>query len=363
MDGTTYIATPSDPNVNSLIELSDGTFTPEGYIHIRSGGVYRQTGGSSIFSDQIAINDGGIKIESGGVMEISGGTMYHTSRIYGIAESAGTLRVIGDEATITIHQPTTGFAGTFEFIFDETGISKLHNDYDNWSSLAATRFVVDANDYTGPGGDFVLYTGMRANTNLLGSNYEVILGTAGTEYVGWTWEETITDPHTITLTILSKLATMPDPTDGEAVTGAPVLGWRAGDTAVSHNVYLDTVNPPSAFEDNVLVTTGTSYDPGPLPSDTYYWRIDAVDAGAVVHPGEVWSFTLDAGAASDMTPLDEATGVAVDVTLAWTAGGGTITHDVYLGMDAENMELVAEDLALAPAEYKQSRPLIKGVTY
>lgn len=64
------------------------------------------------------------------------------------------------------------------------------------------------------------------------------------------------------------------------------LSWIAGRNAESHNVYLDTSNPPDFVKNKRTPTLDT----GRLePNTLYYWRVDAVTADGIV-PGEVWSF-------------------------------------------------------------------------
>ncbi|MHC4648236.1 MAG: LamG-like jellyroll fold domain-containing protein, partial [Planctomycetota bacterium] len=88
----------------------------------------------------------------------------------------------------------------------------------------------------------------------------------------------------------------PDPSNGAVyVDPATVLGWEAGEGAVSHDVYLGTnfndVNDADTlsaeFMDNLDVNT---FDPCGLELvTTYYWRIDEVNGPNVVK-GDVWSF-------------------------------------------------------------------------
>lgn len=102
-----------------------------------------------------------------------------------------------------------------------------------------------------------------------------------------------------------SLAYDPSPADGAADVPADVsLSWSAGESAISHDVYLGT-----ALEDvneagrndarGVLVgrdQTATHYDPAdPLDFGTvYYWRVDEVAApGNAITKGEVWSFTVE----------------------------------------------------------------------
>ena len=67
------------------------------------------------------------------------------------------------------------------------------------------------------------------------------------------------------------------------------LGWTAALGALSHNVYFGTASP-GASQGN---QAGTTFDPGTMVSgQTYYWRIDEIDAFGTV-TGDVWSFTAE----------------------------------------------------------------------
>jgi len=101
-------------------------------------------------------------------------------------------------------------------------------------------------------------------------------------------------------------ATCLKPADGaEDVHRDVVLSWTPGALAAKHNVYLGTsladVTAASATDPlGVLVSLNqdaTSYDrPSHLAFEqTYYWRIDEVDAppDATVYGGSVWSFTVE----------------------------------------------------------------------
>jgi len=68
---------------------------------------------------------------------------------------------------------------------------------------------------------------------------------------------------------------------------------------------------------------------------TYYWRIDEINTGGTT-TGTVWYFTTTGaapGAATNPSPANSTTNVSVTADLSWTAGSGTISHDVYGGTD------------------------------
>ncbi|MHC4738395.1 MAG: LamG-like jellyroll fold domain-containing protein, partial [Planctomycetota bacterium] len=134
-----------------------------------------------------------------------------------------------------------------------------------------------------------------------------------------------------TIVAAPSQATNPSPADSATdVTVDADLSWTAGSGATSRDVYFGT-SSPGAFQGN---QTATTFDTGTMANDTtYYWRIDEVNIGGTT-AGNVWSFTTIVAApaqASNPSPADSATNVAVDADLSWTAGSGATSHDVYFG--------------------------------
>jgi len=123
------------------------------------------------------------------------------------------------------------------------------------------------------------------------------------------------------------------------------LSWRAGDLAVSHDVYFgenfDDVNDGAegTFQGNQTATffvagfPGFPYPDGLVPGTTYYWRIDEVNDTEPNSPwkGNVWSFTVPPKTAYEPDPADAAEQVDPDENLSWTAGFGSKLHTVYFG--------------------------------
>jgi hypothetical protein len=99
-----------------------------------------------------------------------------------------------------------------------------------------------------------------------------------------------------------------DPTPKSETIDVPqdaVLSWAAGQYAATHNVYFGTnfedVNEATVADPRgVLVSEGqtdASYDPEGLLEfgQTYYWRIDEVNAAPdhTVYKGQTWTFTAE----------------------------------------------------------------------
>ena len=147
----------------------------------------------------------------------------------------------------------------------------------------------------------------------------------------------------------------PDPKDGALHADTWVtLSWRAGDLAVSHDVYLgedfDTVNNDDTtgetFQGNqtgmflVAGFPGFPYPDGLVPGTTYYWRIDEVNPDEPNSPwkGDIWSFSIPPKTAYNPNPADGTeVADANTVTLSWTAGFGAKLHTVYFGDDFDTV--------------------------
>lgn len=139
-------------------------------------------------------------------------------------------------------------------------------------------------------------------------------------------------------------ASKPSPADGSNYGQTYAnLSWAAGATAISHDVYFGTNRDDVA---NGAATTflgnqipaillvgfpGAPYPQGLTLGQTYYWRVDEVDATGARIKGDVWSFLLPSKKAFQPTPADGATFVDVDADFAWSAGQGTVFHTVYFG--------------------------------
>jgi len=152
------------------------------------------------------------------------------------------------------------------------------------------------------------------------------------------------------------LAASPNPADGALHSDAWVnLSWRAGDFAVSHDVYVgdnfDDVNDGTegTFVGNqkgtfiVVGFPGFPYPDGLVPGTTYYWRIDEVNEAEPNSPwkGDVWRFSIPPKTAYFPDPGDGAESVDVDVELSWTGGYGSKLHTVYFGDNFDDVNNAA----------------------
>jgi len=132
------------------------------------------------------------------------------------------------------------------------------------------------------------------------------------------------------------------PANGEIGVLLPLLQWQAGDTARWHDVYFaETPDLGAAhFRQRNQATMLMYYHPLPVtPGNTYYWRIDEVEAdGTTVHTGDVWSFTMATPSAYAPNPRDGDKWLPQPITLSWNPGTDAESHDVYFGTDKTLVE-------------------------
>ena len=174
-------------------------------------------------------------------------------------------------------------------------------------------------------------------------------------------------------------ASNPAPHDGAVYeTTWMTLGWRAGDHAVSFDIYVgdnydDVKNGTGGtFRGNqsrnksffVVGFTGFPYPNGLVPGTTYYWRVDEINDQHPDSPwtGDVWSFMITPSTAYDPEPADGAEFVDPNVTLSWQPGFGAKLHTVYFGDNFAEVNNAAAGRPQGTATYTPGL-LESGKTY
>jgi len=162
----------------------------------------------------------------------------------------------------------------------------------------------------------------------------------------------------------------PSPSNGAIWAGTWVtLGWKAGEFAVSHDVYLgedfddvnDATRDSEVYRGNqdlgltfyVAGFPGYAYPDGLVPGTTYYWRIDEVNEAEPNSPwkGKVWNFTIPPKTAYEPIPADGAEFVDLNVQLTWTAGFGAKLNYVVFGEDFDEVSSAATGVQSGPPNY------------
>ncbi len=127
-------------------------------------------------------------------------------------------------------------------------------------------------------------------------------------------------------------AQSPDAPDGAVDVFNPLFTWKPGITAAMHEIYFGTNPEPGPDEYKGPMALGAEiyyHMPGLTPGETYYWRIDEVDAAGNKYVGKVWSFSVMPLTAHFPSPYDGALWRQTNITVSWTAGQGAVSHRVY----------------------------------
>ena len=177
-------------------------------------------------------------------------------------------------------------------------------------------------------------------------------------------------------------ASNPSPADGALYGDTWVsMNWRAGDFAVSHDVYFgdnfddvnDATRDSEVFRGNqgrdvtyfIAGFFGYPYPDGLVSGTTYYWRIDEVNDADPNSPwrGKVWSFMIPPKKAYEPVPSDRSKFVdSENLTLTWTPGFGAMLHTVYFGDDYDTIANATGGTSQGSANYNPG-PLETEKTY
>jgi len=170
----------------------------------------------------------------------------------------------------------------------------------------------------------------------------------------------------------------PDPADGAYVADTWVnMSWKAGDFAVSHDVYLgldadevaagtgDTFLGNQTATEFIIGFPGFPIPDGLVPGTTYYWRVDEVNDANADSPwtGDLWSFMMPPNTAYSPDPADGAEFVDPDATFSWTPGYSAKLHTVYMGTDFDEVSNAAGGAPMGFATYSPGTLELEKVYY
>ncbi len=159
----------------------------------------------------------------------------------------------------------------------------------------------------------------------------------------------------------------PQPEDGAKGVSFLLLNWVAGEDAVSHAVYFGT--DPNLTHADFQVQTDLEFywhTEDITPGETYYWKINEIQADGTTIVGNVWSFTAAMLEAYDPRPRDVAKWVDPNgVGLSWEIGIDAYLHDIYFGTDKAVVEANDASVFIGSTALNRYEPgtLEKETTY
>jgi len=264
----------------------------------------------------------------------------------------------GVRARAFLTPPGTGDY-TFWIASDDDSELWLSTDADpaNAAMICSVEGWTGYQNWIGDGGDPGPNRQSAPVTLTAGETYYIEMlfsdGTGGGHgEVAWAGPEVGEEPTPLAGDMLTPLirdpeplfqATNPDPADGEQNLIMPLFSWTPGITAEMHDVYFGETAELGAAEFKGRQQAAMYFHVFPplVPGNTYYWRVDEVDAVGSVYEGTVWSFRAMPVAATEPNPADGASNAPTAIEASWAAGQGALTHDVYGGTDPEALDLLA----------------------
>ncbi len=152
--------------------------------------------------------------------------------------------------------------------------------------------------------------------------------------------------------------TLSSPSNGATnVSTNPTLSWNVSTGATSYGVQVSTDPSFSATVVNQSNITTTSYAVSGLTGNTtYYWRVNATNAGGTSAYSATWNFTTAAvvsppTAPTLASPANGATGLSTSLTLTWNASTGATSYGVQVSTDPSFSATVVNQSNITTTSY------------
>lgn len=269
-----------------LLDIRGGVFrlNPSGTAIIgQNGPAELAVSGSGVFD----VHNIYLGYTHNGSLHVSGGEV-RVVNLYGAmggANSSANIHVTGGRLLVQNFSFLPHAAGGTINIELDGGVFDAGNIYgSNWSPFSAEGADVNFNIN---GGKLILNAFV---SQLPGVTAYHGAGVLHFEYDPGTYSTIITAEN-------KKGADNPWPWNGSAgLSHTLTLTWEKGDTAVYHKIYLsedyDLIDSsdPAAYKGSTSVSNFTLT--GLLPGRTYYWKVDELEIGGLVWPGQIWSFRV-----------------------------------------------------------------------
>ncbi len=245
-----------------------------------------------------------------------------------------------------------------------------------WTGVNTALTVWGDNDLTGPidgirAGEQILYRIWRQSTNTEFTNVTATYSQGNGVYA----------PNGIYVlsslsasgpTVPPQTPTLSSPANGATgVSITPTLSWNASSGATSYGLQVST---SSSFSSTVLNQTGittTSYTVSGLANNTtYYWRVNASNAGGTSAHSATWSFTTAIGPGGPtapsvptlVSPADGAAGLPTNLTVSWNASSGATSYRLQVSTSAAFSTLILDQSGLSSTSYNLAS-LATNTTY
>jgi hypothetical protein len=335
------VGLPEPPTLTSPSNGATGVSAAPTLTWNASGGAtsyHLQVSESSSFSTTV-VNQSGITGTSYDVTGLSNSTLYYWrvnatnasgTSSYSTAWSFTTLGLASPPAP-TLSSPSNGSTGvptspTLNWN-PSTGATSYHLQVSESPSFSTT--VVNQSGITGTSYDV---TGLSNGTLYYWRVNATNTGGTSAYSTRWSFTTIVAAPSAPTLSSPANGAT--------SVATSPTLNWNASTGATSYQLQVSTDSSFASTIVNESGITGTSYGvTGLTDGATYYWRVNATNAGGTSSYSAPWNFTTGTVASPPATPTlsspaNGATSVSTSPTLNWNASSGATSYQLQVSTNS-----------------------------
>jgi hypothetical protein len=147
----------------------------------------------------------------------------------------------------------------------------------------------------------------------------------------------------------------------------PTLSWTTVSGALTYDVQVSTSSSfASIFVEDSALAVGSQALSGLANAVTYYWRVNAINAGGPSAWTAAWDFTTLSASPPPVptltAPANAATSVSINPTLTWATVGTASSYEVQVSTSSTFAGLVAEDSTLTVGS-KAITGLLHTMTY
>jgi hypothetical protein len=362
---------PTPPALASPSNGATGVSTAPTLTWNVSGGAtsYQlQVSTNSSFSSTV-VNQSGITGTSYGLTGLSNSTVYYWrvnatnasgTSSYSAAWSFTTAGLSSPPAP-TLSSPSSGSTGVATNPTLSWNASTGATSYRLQVSTSA-GFAVSVVNQSGITGTSYNVTGLSNGTLYYWRVNATNAGGTSAYSTSWNFTTVVAAPSAPTLS---------SPTNGTTgVSTSPALNWNASTGATSYQLQVSTNSSFSSTVVNQSGITGTSYGvTGLTNGTTYYWRVNATNAGGTSAYSTSWSFTTSGGGGGNppaaptlSSPVNGATGISTTPTLNWNASTGATSYQLQVSTNSSFSSTVVNQSGITGTSYGVTG-LTNGTTY
>jgi hypothetical protein len=362
---------PTPPALASPSNGATGVSTAPTLTWNVSGGAtsYQlQVSTNSSFSSTV-VNQSGITGTSYGLTGLSNSTVYYWrvnatnasgTSSYSSAWSFTTAGLSSPPAP-TLSSPSSGSTGVATNPTLSWNASTGATSYRLQVSTSA-GFAVSVVNQSGITGTSYNVTGLSNGTLYYWRVNATNAGGTSAYSTSWNFTTVVAAPSAPTLSSPANGAT--------GVSTSPALNWNASTGATSYQLEVSTNSSFSSTVVNQSGITGTSYGvTGLTNGTTYYWRVNATNAGGTSAYSTSWSFTTSGGGGGNppaaptlSSPVNGATGISTTPTLNWNASTGATSYQLQVSTNASFSSTVVNQSGITGTSYGVTG-LTNGTTY